>query len=219
MILRQGVGHVDTPAPRISQIKAQAARGVQKVGGAFQRTEHMKFEHITSQPVLDAGRFALRPLRGSDAALIERYAGDERVARRSMTIPHPMPRGHAETMIARAKDTKHAETVWAMDASGLGGCALMGLIHLSELDRGQAEISYWVAPDFWNGGVASRAVAALINANPQGSRTIFASVVQDNPASARVLINNGFAYLGDAESFCVARNAKVPTWTYSKKLD
>lgn len=179
----------------------------------------MKFEHITSQPVLDAGRFALRPLRGSDAALIERYANDARVACRTTTIPHPMPSGMAGAMIARAKDAKNPEDVWAMDASGLGGAALMGLVHLTQLDRGQAEISYWVAPAFWNDGIASRAVAAVINANPQGSRTIFASVFQDNPASARVLINNGFAYLGDAESFCVARNAKVPTWTYSKKLD
>ena len=31
--------------------------------------------------------------------------------------------------------------------------------------------------------------------------------------------NNGFQYLGDAESFSVARNAKVATWTYSLKMD
>ena len=47
---------------------------------------------------------------------------------------------------------------------------------------------------------------------------MFASVFQDNPASARVLTNCGFEYLGDAESFSVARGATVPTWTYSRKL-
>ncbi len=51
------------------------------------------------------------------------------------------------------------------------------------------------------------------------SRTIFAEVFQDNPGSARVLTNCGFEYIGDAESFSVARNARVPTWTYLKKLD
>ena len=30
-------------------------------------------------------------------------------------------------------------------------------------------------------------------------------------------VNAGFDYLGDAEAFSVARNAKVPTWTYIKK--
>ncbi len=47
---------------------------------------------------------------------------------------------------------------------------------------------------------------------------MFASVFQDNLASARVLTHCGFAYLGDAESFSVARDATVPTWTYSRKL-
>ena len=28
----------------------------------------------------------------------------------------------------------------------------------------------------------------------------------------------GFVYLGDAETYCVARDAAVPTWTYSRKL-
>ena len=80
-------------------------------------------------------------------------------------------------------------------------------------------IGYWVAPAFWNTGLASEAVKTLIAANPLLSDTIFAAVFQDNPASARVLTNCGFQYLGDAESFSVARDAAVPTWTYSLKLD
>ena len=31
--------------------------------------------------------------------------------------------------------------------------------------------------------------------------TMFATVFQDNPASARVLTNAGFVYLGDAETY------------------
>jgi RimJ/RimL family protein N-acetyltransferase len=75
-----------------------------------------------------------------------------------------------------------------------------------------------VAPAFWNTGLASEAVRALVEANPMGNKTMFASVFQDNPASAKVLVNCGFEYIGDAESFSIARNAKVPTWTYLKKL-
>ena len=48
--------------------------------------------------------------------------------------------------------------------------------------------------------------------------TIFSAVFQDNPASARVLTNCGFEYVGDAEAFSVARNAKVTTWTYIRKF-
>ena len=76
-----------------------------------------------------------------------------------------------------------------------------------------------MAPAFWNTGIASEAVKALVAANPQGNCTIFAEVFQDNPGSARVLTNTGFQYLGDAETFSVARGALVPTWTYLNKLD
>ena len=105
-----------------------------------------------------------------------------------------------------------------MDGLNSGGSEIMGLISLERMDRNQSEVSYWVAPHFWNTGLASDAVQALVEANPMHNDTMFASVFQDNPASARVLTHCGFEYLGDAESFSVARDATVPTWTYSRKL-
>ncbi len=86
------------------------------------------------------------------------------------------------------------------------------------MDRDQSEVAFWVAPAFWNLGIASEAVQALVAANPQKNSTMFAEAFQDNPGSARVLTNAGFQYLGDAESFSVARGAMVPTWTYIHKL-
>jgi RimJ/RimL family protein N-acetyltransferase len=120
--------------------------------------------------------------------------------------------------VAQAMRTEGDETVWAMDAHDFGGAELMGLITLKRMDRGQSEIGYWVAPAMWNTGFASEAVGALVSANPLQNKTIFGSVFQDNASSARVLTNAGFEYLGDAEAFCVARGAKVPTWTYLKRL-
>ncbi|SEM05689.1 Protein N-acetyltransferase, RimJ/RimL family [Roseovarius azorensis] len=177
----------------------------------------MKYETIVNQPVIAAERFDLRPLRNSDAGLIALNAGDVRVARCTSSIPHPLPPGATEALIARAHAEDRAEDVWAIDGSRSGASEVMGLISLMRVDEGQSEISYWVAPAYWNAGVASAAVEALLAANPHGARTIFASVFQDNTASARVLTNCGFQYLGDAEAFCVARNATVPTWTYSRK--
>jgi len=94
----------------------------------------------------------------------------------------------------------------------------MGIVSLQRMDRNQTEIRYWVAPAFWNTGLATASIPAILEANPNGNETIFAEVFQDNPASARVLTNCGFSYLGDAETFSVARNSNVPTWTYSKRL-
>ena len=173
----------------------------------------------TNPGEIAAGRFVLRPLRRSDAGLCAMYAGDRRVAERTRSIPHPLPPGAAEAFVERAMkgDTKGA--VWAMDGSGTGLSEVLGVISLKPVELGQSEIGYWVAPAFWNTGIASEAVRALIEANPLGNRTIFAEVFQDNPGSARVLTNAGFQYLGDAETYSVARGARVQTWTYLRKLD
>lgn len=178
----------------------------------------MKLDAIINQPVIETERFDLRPLRRSDLGLIEHYASDERVARMTTSIPHPLPPGLIEGFIARAMNDVRDEDVWAIDGSKDGGNELKGVISLKKLDRNQSEVAYWVAPIFWNSGIASLAVEALVSANPLKNDTMFASVFQDNPASARVLTHCGFQYLGDAESFAVARDATVPTWTYSHKL-
>ncbi|WP_116082330.1 GNAT family N-acetyltransferase [Tropicimonas sp. IMCC34011] len=177
---------------------------------------------LTGQPEIVADRVVLRPLRRSDAGLLSLYAGDKRVAASTSSIPHPLPPGTSEAFITRALAPNRREEVWALDGSSSGLGELVGVISLTRMLHGapnQAEIGYWVAPAFWNTGLASEAVRALTAANPLGSATIFASVFQDNSISARVLTGAGFDYIGDAETFCVSRGAKVPTWTYLLRLE
>lgn len=179
---------------------------------------------VATEGQIAAGRFVLRHMQRSDVGLIALYAGDKRVAEATHSIPHPLPPGAAEAFVARAMAGKADEEIWAMDGLSTGLPEVLGVISLEHMDvnqlsGGQSEIGFWVAPAFWNTGFASEAVRALVAANPQNNRTIFAEVFQDNPGSARVLTNAGFQYLGDAETFSVARNARVPTWTYVKKLD
>ncbi|MGB5866088.1 MAG: GNAT family protein [Sulfitobacter sp.] len=172
----------------------------------------------TQQPTLETERFSLRPVRMSDLTRITHYASDIRLAASTPRIPHPLPPGVIEGFIERAMTPTRDEDVWVIDGGMDQGEEVMGVISLMRLDRNQSEIGYWVAPPFWNTHVASDAVQALVTGNPLASTTIFASVFHDNPASAKVLTNAGFAYLGDAETFCLARGATVPTWTYSLKL-
>lgn len=178
----------------------------------------MNMDQVTEQPVIEADAFSLRPLRRSDAGLIAHYTADERVARMTSRIPHPLPPGATEAFVDRSMASVAEESVYVIDGTKAGGAELKGLISLKRMDRNQSEVGYWTAPIFWNTGVASDALAALINANPFGNSSMFATVFQDNQASARVLTHCGFEYLGDAETFSVARNATVPTWTYSRKL-
>ena len=186
----------------------------------------MTINTLPALPVISADRFVLRPVRRSDAGLLALHAGDRRVAEGTRSIPHPLPPGATEAFIARALAGKGPEDVWVMDGSEQGSAEVLGVISLTRLDpgakgvpgaSGQSQVGYWVAPAFWNTGVATEAVRAMVAANPHGARTLFAEVFQDNPVSARVLTNCGFEYLGDAEAFSVARGAKVPTWTYLRR--
>lgn len=178
----------------------------------------MRPEQIVLQPVIAADRFLLRPLRRSDAGLIARFTADRALAEGTRAIPHPLPPGATEDFIAGALSDKRDEDVWVLDGSAQGQAEVLGLVSLRPIDREQSEVGYWIAPAFWNAGLASEAVAAMVTANPHRARTLFAEVFQDNPGSARVLTNCGFDYLGDAEAWSVARQASVPTWTYLRKM-
>lgn len=170
-------------------------------------------------PAWDGPRVRLRGLLASDAPDMARHAGDRRVAEGTRSIPHPLPAGAADAFITAALSPQRDEDVWAIDARPSGGAALVGLISLKALGRGQSQIGYWIAPEAWNAGLASEAVRVLVGANPHGARTLFAEVFQDNPASARVLTNAGFDYIGDAEAQSVARGAGgIATWTYLKRM-
>lgn len=175
-------------------------------------------DQISGQPTITTDRMVLRPLRPSDRGLIAHYASDLRVAQNTRSIPHPYPPGAAEALVTRATSDTRREDIWAMDATGTGRTELLGLISLKRLSAERSEIGYWVAPAFWNTGFATEAVQGILQANPQGVKTLFAEVFQSNPVSARVLTNAGFDYIGDAEAFSVAQGRSVPIWTYLRKL-
>ncbi len=169
-------------------------------------------------PTLAADAFVLRALRLSDAGLFAHYAGDARVARMTTHLPHPLPPGAAEALVSRLADGSADQMAWALDATRSSGGEFLGLIALSPLGEGQSDLTYWIAPAYWNTGLASAAVAALMAANPLGDTAWQASVFQDNLPAARVLTNRGFDYTGEAQAFSVARNATAPTWTYNRNL-
>ena len=143
----------------------------------------MEMEKIVTQAVIETQRFDLRPVRKSDMGLIEMYTSDLRVARMTQSIPHPIPPGSTEAFVTRAMADDRDEDVWVMDGLKTDRAEVMGLISLARMDRNQSEGGYWVAPHFWNTGLASDAVEALVHANPMRNDTMFASVFQDNPAS------------------------------------
>ena len=174
---------------------------------------------VSEKTVFKTKRFTIRPLNSTDITKVEMYVRDIRLARSSGTIPHPLTPGFVKDFIEKSMSDETSLDAWKIEFEDSGSTDLIGVVSLNRLDRSQSEIAYWVIPAIWNTGVATEAVKAFIEFNPQNCKTIFGSVFQDNPASSRVLTNAGFEYIGEAESLSVARSSMVATWTYIKKLD
>ncbi|MGB1234869.1 MAG: GNAT family N-acetyltransferase [Planktomarina sp.] len=175
-------------------------------------------QSVDQQITLETERLTLRPARTSDAGLIGLYANDIRVSGPTRSIPNPLPPGAAEAFIEKAQKLDRIEDVWVIDGTKIDLPEVIGVLGLEAYDRGQSRLGYWLAPTFWLQGFAREAVTAILDANPQDNTTIFAEVFQDNPRSAKLLTDQGFAYIGEAESYCVARHNTMDTWTYSKRL-
>ena len=169
----------------------------------------------SAPPTLATERLELRPLRRSDAGLLALYAGEARVARMTSTIPHPYPPGAALAFI-EASATMDRGGVWAIDGARCGLPEVVGTVALRSPGPHGSEIGYWIAPPFWNHGLATEAVRAVVAADPFGGRAFWANVFQDNPASAHVLEAVGFGRTGEGEVHSVARGEAVRTWIYRR---
>jgi RimJ/RimL family protein N-acetyltransferase len=164
-------------------------------------------------------RLRLRRFRRSDAALVELYCSDPRVARMTERIPHPYPPGLAESFVERMAAGLADEVGWAIDAGGEAENGLIGTIVLRLPEPGTARIGYWLAPAFWGTGYATEAAEAVVGfAARAGLGAVTARVFQDNPASVRVLLRAGFGYTGDGEAWSVARGRMAPTHEYRRAI-
>lgn len=73
--------------------------------------------------------------------------------------------------------------------------------------EGDTEVTYWIRKDWWGRGVATAAVAALLD--EVTVRPVYGRVAEDNLGSVRVLERNGFVLVGSEDAFASARQATI----------
>lgn len=174
-----------------------------------------------SGPPLFTDRLVLRPLAASDAPAVQRYAGDERVARWTARIPHPYPDGAAEAWIAEAHGQMARGAGWqlGLDARGHGMVGVVGLER--DEDGVSAELGYWIAVPFWGHGYATEAARRMVRFAFEATdlAQIHARALPDNAASIRVLGKAGLGMVGRATVTLEARgrNAEVVCFALERR--
>ena len=124
----------------------------------------------------------LRPLEAADLPALYLFQCDPESVRMAAVGPRDPEdhRTHWEKVLADP-----AVSAQAILADGV----LVGQISLFQSD-GRDSIGYWLGREFWGRGIASRAVALMLELVP--IRPLHATAARHNAASLRVLTRNGF---------------------------
>jgi len=166
-------------------------------------------------PTLETERLILRPFVVTDAADVQRLAGDRAIADTTQNIPHPYLDGMAEEWISKHEELfeqgKGATFAIALKPQGV----LIGAISLMGISKGhQAELGYWIGKPHWNLGFATEAGRAILQFGFDGLELnrIHACHLSRNPASGRVMQNLGMTHEG-------CRRQHVKKWENYEDLE
>ncbi len=145
---------------------------------------------------------ALRPIEDSDLdAFFEQMRDPESVCMAAFTAKNPNDRAAFDVHMAKVRASPEAvNRAITVDGQLVGSIA-------SFVIEGDTEVTYWIDRSFWGQGIASRALALLLELNPV--RPVFARVASDSVGSLKVLQKAGFAIIGTEVSFANGRNAEI----------
>ena len=145
---------------------------------------------------------ALRAVEDGDLdALFEQMRDPEGVRMAAFTAEDPDDREYFDAQMARNRARPDVTMrVILLDGRLVGHVA-------SFVQDGDTEVTYWVDRSVWGQGVASRALALLLD--EVKDRPVHARAASDNVGSMRVLEKAGFQIIGTDRGFARARKAEI----------
>ena len=137
----------------------------------------------------------LRKFTITDAERVATLVNDEAISRWTSKIPCPCTTQHIIDWIEGLK-TKLNRNPYAVIVDD----EIVACVSWWPEGDGDVEVGYWVGKDYWGKGLASRALAMLLELPeiPKNKRLV-AKVLEGNTASERVLLKNGFVFTGECE--------------------
>lgn len=169
------------------------------------------------QPTLQTARLELRALQTDDAPRIRALAGDAAVARTTLLIPHPYPKGMADRWIA----STHSQ--WLQQQAATFGVVLretnefIGATSLKlSLEHQRAELGYWIGRPYWNQGYGTEAAREMVRFGfeEMGLNRIFAEHFRENASSGRILRKIGMRPEGRLEQHVLKEGSFIDLELY-----
>ena len=160
-------------------------------------------------------RLLLRKYRLSDAEeMFENYANDDRVTKYLSWKAYSKPSEIYPFLEMSIKDYEKMSTYhWAIEYEGkmIGSIAVMSVDDL----RNNCEVGYCIGYEFWNKGITSEALTAVITFlfEEVGMHRILAKHDVENPASGEVMKKCGMIYEGRFKEYYLRHDG-----TYSDAL-
>jgi ribosomal-protein-alanine N-acetyltransferase len=151
---------------------------------------------IGVQPCIESDRLKLRPYTLDDSKKIQLLAGDIRIAKETMNIPHPYEHDMAVLWIASLEDQwRNGERVeFAIIVKETD--EYVGGMSFVEVNGDVAEIGYWIGEPYWNNGYCAEAGARLVEFGfaEMSLGKITARHLSTNPRSGNVLRKLGLVW-------------------------
>src|SRR5262249_30263018 len=144
----------------------------------------------------------LRPIEDADLdAIFEMQRDPDGVWMAAFTPLDPNDRAAFDAHMARIR-ARTDVTNRAITCDG----ELVGTVAAFVIE-GDTEVTYWIDRARWGQGIASRALALLLDLVPV--RPLHARAATDNPASLRVLEKAGFVVVGTDAGYANARQGEI----------
>ena len=153
-------------------------------------------------------RLTLRQPLASDAGRVARFLDNFAVAGNLSRVPDPYRLADARAWIRTWRpDTPASETSFMIDLDGEGVIGNVGY----HRDYEGTVIGYWLAQPFWNRGLMSEAVRAVLDwyFELTGAQALASGVFHFNKASLAIQKKMGFVEIGTSTRLCLARGEEV----------
>lgn len=147
---------------------------------------------------IETERLILRPWLESDAEALFKYASDPDIGPAAGWEPHTSVGNSLEIIRTVFAAPEVYAVVLKSTGEPVGCCGIMfsdGL-HTAEMNKGEAEIGYWIGKPYWGQGLIPEAVRALLFRcfNDLGLDAVWCAYYDGNSKSKRVCEKCGFRY-------------------------